>query len=318
MTNATCCLIAMLSASLGATATGEKQTDGQALAWEKDETSLALRNHDKTVWRLVIDPERPKSFFHPLASINGRVMTAFEPADHPWHRGLWWSWKFINGVNYWEEDPKTGASDGLTRLIGKQIDAAEDFSARLEMDFQYHPPEQKPLLTEKRQLAISKPDAGGNYAIDWKSKFTAADQTVKLDRTLPEHLGGVSYGGYAGLSLRMAGKLEGFSFRTSEGETTAATFHGKSARWVDLSDAAEGITILDHPGNPRHVPPWYLHSSKNMLFFSPTPLFNDPIEIAPGQSITFTYRIIVHSRPLAPGRIEEQWRAFTQPQPDKP
>ena len=318
MKNGIRCLISILLASLGGSVKGDGQADGRALAWKQGETSLALSNHGKTVWRLVFDPQQPKSYFHPLASIDGQVMTAFEPADHRWHRGLWWSWKFINGVNYWEEDPKTGASDGLTRLIRSEVVAADDFSARVELDFQYHPPGQKPLLTEKRHLAISRPDADGAYLIDWKSKFTAADQPVKLDRTIPEHLGGVSYGGYAGLSLRMAKELEGFSFQTSDGETTAAASHGKPARWVDLSGPAAGITILDHPGNPRHAPPWYLHSSKSMLFFSPAPLFNEPLELAPGESITLSYQIIIHSQPLAPRRIEDKWRAFTQPRPANP
>jgi len=295
----------------------KESAEGPALSWLRTDTSLALCNGDKPVWRLVYDATQPKTYFHPLATMDGEVLTAFEPTDHPWHRGLWWSWKFINDINYWEEDPKTGASDGVTQLVRTNVTPSDDFSARVELEFNYHPKEQKPILTEKRHLAIGKPDADGTYVIDWKSKFTAADQPVKLDRTVPEHLGGVSYGGYAGLSLRMAKGLENFSFRTSEGETTIIA-HGKSARWVDLSNPTTGITILDHPGNPRHAPPWYLHSSQSMLFFSPAPLFNKPLELAPGESITLTYQVIIHSKTVTPARLEDQWRAFVQSQPTKP
>jgi hypothetical protein len=305
-------LIAVLSASLCGIAASQGRVDDAGFAWEHGETSLALRKQGKIVWRVVFDPAQPKSYFHPLASIEGQVMTEFEPADHPWHRGLWWSWKFINGVNYWEEDPKTGQSAGQTRMVGKKLDVGDDFSARIELDLQYHPPEQKPVLTEKRMLAISRPDVDGTYVIDWTSRFTAADQVVKFDRTVPAHLGGVSYGGYAGLSLRMAKGLEGFTFRTSEGGTTAAGAHGKPARWVDLSGPGAGIAILDHPNNPRQPPPWYLHSKPPMLFFSPSPLFNEPLELAPGQSIGFSYRVIVHSRPVTPADLEGKWRGFSQ------
>jgi Methane oxygenase PmoA len=297
---------------------GIAPADDPVFTWRKDETTLALLSHGKTVWRLVFDPAKPKSYFHPLATMDGRVMTALEPDDHRWHRGLWWSWKFINGVNYWEENPRTGKSDGLTRLTRSHAVSSDDFSARVELDFQYQAPEQKPLLTENRQLLITPPDAAGTYMIDWKSKFTAADQAVTFERTLPPHLpGGVSYGGYAGLSLRMAKGLQGFSFRTSEGGTTTAA-HGKPARWVDLSDPACGITILDHPGNLRHAPPWYLHSSNAMLFFSPSPLFNEPLELAPGASISVSYRIIVHSQAVTPSCIEDLWKSFIQIQPVKP
>jgi hypothetical protein len=64
--------------------------------WRQNETSLTLCHGDKTVWRLVANPKEPKSYFHPLASVDGEELTAFQPADHPWHHGLWWSWKLIN------------------------------------------------------------------------------------------------------------------------------------------------------------------------------------------------------------------------------
>jgi hypothetical protein len=290
---------------------------GRALVWERTETSLALTNHGKVVWRFVHDPDKPKSCFHPLATIEGKVLTAFEPDDHRWHRGLWWSWKYINGVNYWEEDPKTGKSDGLTRITRAEVLPSPDFSARVRLELDYQTPGHGTLLAEKRELHIHAPDAEGTYAIDWSSAFTAADTLVKLDRTLPPHLGGPGYGGYAGLSLRLAKGLDGYQFRTPEGETTPAATHGKTARWVEAGDGQSGIAILDHPANPRHAPPWYLHSSKTMLFFSPSPVFNEPLEIAPRKSISFRYRIIVRSGKPAPGRIDAEWRKFSAIQPDK-
>lgn len=290
---------------------------GRTLAWEKDESSLALTNHGKLVWRLVHDPGKPKSFFHPLATMDGKVLTAFEPDDHRWHRGLWWSWKYINGVNYWEEDPKTGQSAGLTKVTRAEIQPADDFSARAHLELAYQPPGQAVLLTEKRDLLVHAPDADGSYAIDWTSVFTGLDAPVKLDRTLPPHLGGPGYGGYAGLSLRLAQGLDGYQFRTPEGETTPAASHGKSTSWIGVGDAASGFTIFDHPANPRHAPPWYLHSNKTMLFFSPSPLFNEPLEIAPGNSISFRYRIIVHSVKPAPDRIDGDWQKFSRTQPEK-
>lgn len=305
-----CVLILLLALAHRPLMAADHRVDHPALGWERTDTSLALQNHGKTVWRLVFDPAKPKSYFHPLATLEGEVLTGFEPADHPWHRGLWWSWKFINGVNYWEESAKSGQSEGLTRLVRANPELGEDYSARVEMDIHYHPPEQKPVLVEKRQLAISRPDADGTYRIDWKSEFTAIDQLVLLERTLPAHLGGVPYGGYAGLSLRMAQGLEGFSFQTSTAQTDMATCHGKAARWVDLAGPRSGIAILDHPDNPRHEAPWYLHSSRQMLFMGPAPLFNQSLELKPGQSIAFSYRVIVHSNPLAAAEIDAVWRSF--------
>ena len=39
-------------------------------------------------------------------------MTADRPPDHIWHHGLWFSWKFINKVNYWEIYPAKRPAGG--------------------------------------------------------------------------------------------------------------------------------------------------------------------------------------------------------------
>ncbi len=51
--------------------------------WQTTDASLALRNGDKTVWRLVVDPKQQKTYFHPLATVDGEVLTALHPADDP-------------------------------------------------------------------------------------------------------------------------------------------------------------------------------------------------------------------------------------------
>ena len=47
---------------------------------------------------------RPKSvdgkyeragFVHPLYSLNGKILTDDMPADHPYHRGIFWAWHQI-------------------------------------------------------------------------------------------------------------------------------------------------------------------------------------------------------------------------------
>jgi hypothetical protein len=169
-------------------------------------------------------------------------------------------------------------------------------------------------MTEIRRLSIGRPDGEGQYVIDWTSEFTAGDAPVKLDRTLPPHQqGGVAYGGYAGLSLRLPSGLTDWNYRTSEGATGAASGNGKSARWADLSGPSAGITVFDHPGNIRHPSPWYLSEGPQMPYFSPALLFNDPLELAPRQSLKLTYRVVVHSRPVTASQIENHWKHFTAP-----
>lgn len=288
--------------------------ESPALSWSQTGTSLTLLNGDNTVWCLVFDPKQPKSYFHPLATIDGEVLTAFEPADHPWHRGLWWSWKFINGLNYWEEDRTTRASEGVTELTRAAVEAGRDFTARAELNFSYHPPGQAVVMTELRKLTITRPDADGRYRIDWTSEFTAGSAPVTLGRTpLPHEPGGASYGGYAGLSLRLPLQANGWSVRTSEGKNNTAASHGQTAHWIDFSGSGSGIAIIDHPGNPRHPSPWYVHDSPPMSYYGPAVLFNESLVLAAGQSLKFSYRILCHSKPMSEQEIETDFRDFVKP-----
>jgi hypothetical protein len=280
----------------------------RALDWQATDTSLALRNGSNTVWELVFDPRQPKTYFHPLATLDGTVLTAFRPPDHVWHRGLWWSWKFINGLNYWEEDKQTGRSQGVNELTAAKITTNADYSARAELAISYHPPDQPPVLTEARILAISAPDERGCYRIDWTSVFTAGDAPVKLDRTPPAKKGGVSWGGYAGLSLRFPPGIKDWAFLNSAGHQGAAEGNSEPARWVDFSGPAAGIAVFDHPANLRHPSPWYLN--EQLPYFSPALLYNEPLELAPKQELKLRYRILVHPGRLVADELDREGESF--------
>lgn len=282
-----------------------------AFAWQQTATSLALRNGDKVVWQLVFDPQQPKTYFHPLATTRGEVLTALAPADHPWHRGLWWSWKYINGKNYWEEDRKTGKSEGVNELLGTTVNTRPDFSATIVMKISYHPPGQPGLLAETRTLAISAPAADGSYTIDWDAAFTVGDQPVKFERTPPAKAkNGVAWGGYAGLSLRFPPKIKGWQFLTSEGAKSAATGTGQGARWADFSGPAAGIAVFDHPANLRHPAAWYLN--EQLPYFSPALLYNDGLDLAPKQNLNLRYRVLVHPVPLDSAGLDARWTGFVR------
>jgi len=285
----------------------KEAAEGPALSWSRTDTSLALSNGDKTVWRLVFDAMQPKTYFHPLATVDGEVLTAFEPADHPWHRGLWWSWKFINGVNYWEENPKTQISDGKTELVSVDFKPGGDFSANVALLIHYRLPGQAVLMTEARLLSITPPDAEGCYRIDWQSTFTAGAAALNLGRTpLAHEVGGKAYGGYAGLSARLIQKPEGWSIRSSEGKDGMQAAHGQKARWMDFSSAGAGLAICDHPDNLRSPSPWYVHDQKPMSFFSPSALYHESLDLAAGKSLTLKYRVLVHAQAMTADQINTE------------
>jgi hypothetical protein len=195
-------------------------------------------------------------------------------------------------------------SPGRTEVVEVRIAPHHDRSCDIEMMLNYHRPGQESVLTEKRLIAVSVLGEDGRYYIDFYSKFTAGDKDVLLSRTpIPGEEGGKGWGGYAGLSVRMAKATRGFQFIDSEGRKDKQ-IHGKKARWVDFSGElpdgkAAGITIFDHPDNLRHPSPWYVE--KGMPYFSPAVLFNKPYTIAARESLELWYRILIH-----PGRVDKK------------
>ena len=131
------------------------------LSWQKDESSLALLNYSRVVWALHYGRDIAKPYFDPLGLLDGVSLVWNSPPDHPWHHALWFSWKGINGVNYWEEDGGTGRAEGLTEVVSAKVSTRDDFSARVELDLAYHKPGEPPVLQETRIVTISAPDAAG-------------------------------------------------------------------------------------------------------------------------------------------------------------
>ena len=272
--------------------------------WRQDDGSLALLNGTNTVWQLNFKKGEGKPYFHPLNLADGTTLTAVRPADHPWHLGLWWSWKYINHTNYWEENRKTGLSDGRTELVGVKTEALPNHTAHVEMQLTYHLPDQPPVLNEKRLLDVSAPDAQEGYYIDWTTTFTpAGTEDVVFERTPPKNYSG----GYAGLSCRFAKLGPAWSYTGSSGLTTATNLYGKQEAWIDFSNGG-GIAIFDHPANLRHPSPWY--PNDKLPFFSPALLFHEPYILKAGKSLTLRYRVFIHTMRADRMALDAAWKAF--------
>ena len=159
-----------------------------AFKWERGPDSVALLNHDKPVWQLNFARNGGYPYFNPLNLLDSTELVWLSPPDHPHHRALWFAWKMLNGVNYWEHS----ADGGVTEVSDAKVTTNPDFSARIELAVSYHPPKQPAVLTEQRTITVTPPAADGSYKIDWFATFTAGPADVDMH-------GGTAGGGYAGL-----------------------------------------------------------------------------------------------------------------------
>lgn len=216
------------------------------------------------------DAGEPKPHVHPLRAPGGRVLTRDVTPDHPWQRGLWFAVKFVNGENFWEE----------LEPFGHQ-------RHRDERAVEWVRPDGQVVVVEQRSI---EPVPGG---LDWTSVLTPTVDVV-LDRTPYQ-----GWGGYGGLAFRGAG--DWLDTRLAIADQEGPDVVGGASRWCDLSGPDAGVTVLDHPANPRHPTPWYGNVANPLYgtdeatnFFNAAFLFHEPMTIGADTATTFRYRVLVH------------------------
>lgn len=281
--------------------------------WQRDDTSLSWLSGTNVVWRFSFDPAKGKPFFHPLSVAGGPALTNFKPEDHPWHYGLWFSWKYIyplhstNHYNYWEEDRATGKAQGKTRWEPPVIQTTANGGATIKLDLKYINPSNQVDLTEHREITISAPTADGSYTIRWKAHFVAGPEPIVLDRTpMPGEPNGQTNGGYAGLAFRMAGLPLNVNMLSAFGPIT--NFISDRARpradavafnFTDANKPVGSLAIFSAHGNLGRNPPWYIvnEAARTFRFACAAILAPRPMAIRAGGPLDLDYCIIVQPAP---------------------
>lgn len=287
-------------------------------AWKQDgHRSLELADENGPLVRFVLDAGPRDPHFAILATPDGRNTVWVAPADHVWHYGLWFSWKMINGVNFWETNPKTGHQQGRNQVVDAAIATTPDAKTATVRyrERSFPDPEGPAVLEDAVEILITRPGNGTGPMIEWRVTTTALAE-VTLDRTpLPGEPGGRDWGGYGGFSWRGAKDFRELRFLTSEGLRDQAA-HRSHARWVnatgELGGAPAGLLILDHPANPRHPASWYLTQVPKLPFWFANPALLQPaaLKLAKGESIHHRYRVIVHDGTWTTDRCEAEARDF--------
>ncbi|MCL4545457.1 MAG: PmoA family protein [Chloroflexi bacterium] len=260
---------------------------------------LAIRHAGHLLAIYHFGAEDAKPFFHPVTLGNGNAssLTLASPHDHLHHRGLWFCWKFVNGQNFWEEQPVRHLV--RTRRLEVELTTAEQVRWTAELDWQLATGET--VLREQRVLTVRQPWGGPSrhrYAIDFDLTFRPVLPEIHLALlTVQEQ----SWGGYAGLGYRPARGMDvKGQLLTSNGPATSAD-KGVPARWADYSGGLNGspqvggIAIFDHPENVRHPPPFFVLSPPAFGFLNPSPLFHDGLRLLDGEVLRLRYRALVHA-----------------------
>jgi hypothetical protein len=263
---------------------------------------------------------RRRPFVHPVVTPAGHVLSIDAPDDHPWHHGLWFTIKFVNGENFWEEydaygvlrhtaTPKVehGTAHGRLSIVG---------SLRW-----VRPDRETVIIDEDRRLTHVPLDERA-YAIDLETTIVPRAAVV-LDRT-PF----TTWGGYGGLTFRGRPDFHDTTITTADGQTGDRVLGGRGP-WLGLSglvggddgDAPAGIALLDAPANPNHPVPWYASTKADTYaasdadeswsnFVNAAFLWDGPLTLEAGQPLTWRYRVVVHDGAWGAERLALAHDAF--------
>jgi methane monooxygenase PmoA-like len=270
-------------------------------------TSITLSDpaHEHPVWRYVYGG-KPKPFFHPLCTPTGLVLTNFEPFDHFWHRGLWFTIKFINGENFWEENPPFGTQ---RTPVPPTVTHTAEGHISVFSSIDWVRPDEKMIVIREQRLFTYRPIDESSYAIDFT--FILMPQVdVLLDRTIF-----TTWGGYGGLTFRGNRNWIESRLLFSDG-TTSDRPTPKIADWCDLSGKLDGgkkltggIAMFDHPENPRHPTPWYGGTGIGH-YFNAAFLFNEPMTVPANEKLRFRYRVLLHDGILDTAPLQRAYEAY--------
>jgi hypothetical protein len=307
--------------------------------------AVTLKRHERQV-EVIIDGRpfatyyfedaSPKPYLHPLRTAAGVIITRGFPMqkdipgesiDHPHHRALFFAHGDVNGIDFWTEtenpEPAPVHAGGQTyqtslhlphgRTVFVKLSKAKSGgdSGVLSARFNLVGPGGK-IIAEETQTYIFRGEST-TRTIDCEFAIRAKKTPVKM--------GDTKEGTFAIRVVKALEEMSGMKMTDSEGRAGEKQIWGKRANWVDYSSRVEGhevgVTIFDHPSNPKH--PTYWHARGYGLFavnpFGEHDFFNDPkrdgsLIIAPGGTLVFRYRVLIHEGDAAGANIADAWTQY--------
>jgi hypothetical protein len=266
---------------------------------------ISFQREGKEIARFHYGAALDRPFVFPVIGPSGRMLTRMghpgDPDGHSHHNSVWFSFGGVNGVEFWSDK---GAGKIVVRRVEELGDADDRAFVVTTADWK-DTKTGKVLLTERRTtIAHALPGNEWVLLLDLELKAAAGDVTIAKDQFGPIGVRvaktmGVAHGG---------GRI-----RSSEGAEGEKAIFRKPARWVDYSGLSapgivEGLTLMDHPSNPRHPQPFHVREDGWMGIFL---TLGEALTIRTGTPLRLRYGVYVHAGLPAREALDARWRAFS-------
>jgi len=279
--------------------------------YAKGEVKVSLRDEHFTTYHYGEEARTP--FLWPVKAEGGVGVTRNYPmgtdepesTDHPHHRSLYLTFGDVNGYDHWHderietESVKTGSTNDYVWIRSRNHWLTSDGD---------------PLLAEKQELRFYDTPASGRF-FDVISKLQAVDREV----TFGDDKEGL-------MAFRIRPEIQGNRagvLTNAEGKQGEREVYGTPSPWMDYSGPIEGhgtrgIALFDHPDNFNHPTFWHV---RDYGLAAANPFGRSSVggeaedgshTLEEGESITFVYRIYVHSGDVHQARVAEKYQEFSE------
>ncbi len=228
-----------------------------------------------------------------------------ESTDHPHHRSLHLTFGDVNGYDHWHEDRietrsvKTGSAGDYVWIRARN---------------EWLTPDGSPLIAELQEIRFYETPASARL-IDVISTLEAPREDV----TFGDDKEGL-------MAFRIRPEIQGNRagvLTNAEGRQGERNVYGTPSPWMDYSGPIEGhgtrgIALFDHPRNFRHPTFWHV---RDYGLAAANPFGRSSVGgededgshlLQKGESMTFVYRVYVHSGDVSEARVDEQYEAFSE------
>ncbi len=266
----------------------------------------------------------PKPYYYPVLGPDELAMTRKWPMenvpyetehDHKHHRSLWYGHQSVNGLDFWDEEPKacktvhTGFQEIKSGPRVGIIKSTDNWVAQNGTI----------ICTDERIFRVyDRPDDQRLFDFDI-TIHAPADKDVVF---------GDNKDGTMATRVADSMRLTHGRNRPGQGHIVLSTgvrdeeAWGKRADWCDYYGPVEGktvgIAIFDHPSNPRH-PTWW-HVRDYGLFaanpygvhdFEHKPPGTGDMTLPAGKSITYRYRFYIHQGNEQDAQVAKEYSEYS-------
>ena len=274
----------------------------------------AVRAAGRTLLEYRSAPSPLKPYVRELYTPGGVQILRDSPFDHKHHHGLMFALG-VNGVDFWGEAAGAGSQKPRGRLETAETSLLDAPGARLAATLDWTDAHGKPLLVERREVAVAMPQGPVPVTLVlWRSELTPAANlaAVKLDG---HH--------YYGLGMRFLTSMDkgGRFFNASKqpGDLVRGSERLVAARWSAYAAKADGkpvtVAIFDHKSNPRHPNRMFTMSPPFAYLSATLNLWKEPLELKTGTKLGLSYAVAVWDGEAPAEQIDalyEKWSKAKQ------